>query len=101
MNKFIVTFTIIIVVGLLIGVTTYKVVDDHNKKVLLVQEKYIIEKAKDCINQKKCSNDTITLKELYEKNYLDKQVNKVTKEFYNENSYVEIKDSMYRFIILP
>lgn len=67
----------------------------------MVQRKYIIEKAKDCINQKKCSNDTITLKELYEKGFLERQVNRVTKEFYNEESYVELKDSNGRFVILP
>ena len=37
-------------------------------------------------------------KELYDLKYLDKQVNSVTKEYYNENSYVKYSNSEYVFI---
>lgn len=100
MNKFFITFTILIVFGSIIGLSTYKIITKHNAKVLLVEEKYIIETAKKCQNEKKCSSNTITLKELYDLGYLDKQVNAVTKEYYNENSYVNIKEDSSEFIII-
>lgn len=99
MNKVIMYASIIVSLGLIIGVTTFKVINNYNEKVLYSEAKYIIEQAKDCINLKKCSGDAITLKELYEHG-LEKQVNSVTKEYYNENSYVEIKDSKYNFVIV-
>lgn len=98
MNKWIIFATIIIIFGLIIGVTTYKVVDNHNDKLLLVKEKYIVETAKKCQIEKKCNNDTITLKELYDLKYLEKQINPVTKEYYSEESYVTLKNNEYVFI---
>lgn len=98
MNKWIISATIIIIFGLVIGVTSFKVVDNHNDKLLLVEEKYIIEAAKKCKIEKECNNDTITLKELYNLKYLEKQVNPVTKEYYSEDAYVTLKNNEYVFI---
>ena len=63
-----------------------------------VEEKYIIEAAKKCKIEKECNNDTITLKELYDLKYLEKQVNPVTKEYYSEDAYVTLKNNEYVFI---
>lgn len=98
MNKWIISATIIIIFGLVIGVTSFKVVSKHNEKLLLVEEKYIIETAKKCKIEKKCNNDTITLKELYDLNYLEKEVNPVTKEYYSMDAYVTLKNNEYVFI---
>lgn len=98
MNKWIISATIIIIFGLVIGVTSFKVVDNHNDKLLLVEEKYIIEKAKECKMEKKCNNDNITLKELYDLKYLEKQVNPVSKEYYNLDAYVTLRNNEYVFI---
>ena len=101
MNKFFITLTIIIVLLSVIGFSAYKIINKHNEKILLVEKKYIIERAKSCLNEKKCSGNTITLKELYDLNYLELQVNEVTKEYYNEESYVIKKeDNSYEFIIV-
>ena len=100
MNKICITVTIIIIITLLIGVTTYKVVDKHNDKLMEVEEKYIIETAKKCLNEKKCSGRKITLQTLYDLEFLDMQANPVTKEYYNPESYVEIKDANYTFIVV-
>ena len=111
-NKWCICITFILVVGLICGFTTYKVVRSHNEKLTLVETKYIIETARKCINEHKCKdknnvtlntvNDILisllTLKELYDLKYLDKQVNSVTKEYYNENSYVKYSNSEYVFI---
>ena len=98
MNKWIISATIIIILGLIIGVTSFKVVSNHNDKLLLVKEKYIIETAKKCKIEKKCNNDTITLKELYDLKYLEKEVNPVTKEYYSEDAYVTLNNNEYIFI---
>ena len=100
MNKICITVTIIIIITLVIGVTTYKVVDKHNDKLMEVVEKYIIETAKKCLNEKKCSGSKITLQTLYDLEFLDMQANPVTKEYYNPESYVEIKDANYTFIVV-
>lgn len=98
MNKWIISTTIIIIFGLIIGVTSFKVVNKHNDKLLLVEEKYIIEKAKECKMEKKCNNDNITLKQLYDLKYLEKQVNPVSKEYYSLDAYVTLKNNEYVFI---
>ncbi len=100
MNKWIISGTIVIISLLIVITTTYKVIKIHNSKILLVESKYIIEASKRCVNEKKCNEDIITLKTLYELNYLEKQVNEVTKEYYNENSYVKITNGNYEFIIV-
>ena len=100
MNKICITVTIIIIITLVIGVTTYKVVDKHNDKLMEVEEKYIIETAKKNLNEKKCSGSKITLQTLYDLEFLDMQANPVTKEYYNPESYVEIKDANYTFIVV-
>ena len=71
MNKICITVTIIIIITLVIGVTTYKVVDKHNDKLMEVEEKYIIETAKKCLNEKKCSGSKITLQTLYDLEFLE------------------------------
>lgn len=98
MNKIWVMITIVVIVGLITGVTIYKVLDKHNAKLLLVEEKYIIEQTKKCLNEGKCEGDKITLEKLYDLGYLEKEANPVTKEYYDSASYVEIKDTNYTFV---
>lgn len=100
-NKYSITASIIIISGLLIGVTSYKVIKKHNDKLILVKEKYIIERAEKCINEDKCKSDKVTLKELQALNYIKKEVNPVTKEYYNEESYVTYENNEYVFKNIP
>lgn len=100
MNKYVSIVVTVIVIFLISGVSIYKVIKNHNDKLLLVESNYIIMKAKDCYNKKECSSEEITLQELYEKNYLERQVNPVTKEYYNESSYVKINGAKSEFIVL-
>ena len=46
MNKIWITSTVIIIVVLIVGFTTYKVLDEHNEKLTEVEEKYLIETTK-------------------------------------------------------
>ena len=100
MNKICITITIIIILSLIIGVTTYKVLDEHNAKLTLVEEKYIIETAKKCLNEKKCSGSKVTLQTLYNLEYLEMQANPVTKKYYSPESYVEVNEANYTFIVV-
>lgn len=96
-NKIFITLTLFIIVVAVLGLTIYKVVDDHNEKLLHVKSEYIIGKAKNCLNEKKCTGTKVTLKTLYDLGYLDAQVNPVTKEYYSESSYVLKEDTDYNF----
>lgn len=101
MNKFFISGSIIIICGLLIGVTSFKVIRNHNEKLILVNEKYIIERAKKCINDNECKSDKVTLKELHDLEYINRQVNPVTKEYYNDSSYVTKENNEYVFKVIP
>ena len=99
-NKIVVISSIIIII-LIIGIpTTYKVIKNHNQNLYKVVEDKIIEKAKSCYYDQKCLNEKITLKELYDNKYLDKVSDPISKEYYNENSYVEIKNNNYKFVVV-
>ena len=99
MNKKIVLITIVLVL-LIIGIpTVYKVINKHYENVYKSIEGKIIYSAKKCVFDGKCSKDKITLKELYEFNYLEEVADPKTKEVYNNESYVEINNNTYKFII--
>lgn len=94
MNKISISL-IVLSILLISGYTAYKVVTIHNHNVLLVSEKRIIEAAKNCVNEDKCEGNKITLKNLYEEKYLEQEINPLTKEIYNDNSYVLIKEEKF------
>ena len=96
-NKITIIGSIIIIILIITIPTIYKVVSMHHDNLYKVEDK-IIEKAKNCYNDGICLNENITLKELYDHKYLEKMSDPVTKEYYNENSYVTIKDNKYKFI---
>ena len=97
-NKIIIMGSIIAII-LIIGIpTTYKVVKNHQSNLLRSVEAKIINAAKKCYFEEKCTNDKIYLKELYDLKYLDKMSNPITKEFYNEDSFIEVKDNTFSFI---
>ena len=99
-NKIIIISSIIVII-LIIGIpTTYKVIKNHNQNLYKVVEDKIIEKAKECYYAEKCLDEKITLKELYDNKYLDKVSDPITKEYYNDKSYVERKNNKYKFIIV-
>ncbi len=99
-NKIIVVSSIIVIILIIAIPTTYKVIKNHNQTLYKVVEDKIVEKAKACYYDKKCTNEKITLKELYQNKYLDKVSDPITKEYYNENSYVERKNNKYKFIVV-
>lgn len=90
-NKIVIYITIIACLLLIGCPTLYKVINQNHERLYEVNHKLIIEAAKKCFYDNKCENNKITLKELYEKDYLEKGIiDPVTKIVYNENSYVLI-----------
>ena len=91
----------LIAIVLIIGVpTVYKIIKEHQDVKYIVNEKQIIQAAENCYFKKDCSLNQITLKELYEKEYLkDKIIDPKTKEEYNELSYVIITKEASTFYL--
>lgn len=97
-NKTIVIGSIIIIL-LIIGIpTTYKVIKNHQNNLLKSTESKIVEAAKKCYFEEKCTEEKIYLKDLYTLEYLEKISNPITKEYYNEDSYVERKENIFKFV---
>lgn len=100
LNKLIIFVTVIITASLIIIPTVYKITKSHQEALMEVVTKEVIEAAISCKNNDTCKNDKITLKEMYDLNLLDTVVNPLTKEIYNENSYVEIKEDKNIFVVV-
>ena len=94
-KKFILSATII-AIGLIILIPTiYKIIKDYHNDSYLVVEKKALEAAKKCWNEKKCLKYNITLKELYDNDYLEILVNPISKKIYNENSSIKKSNDKY------
>jgi len=88
-----ITRVLIIICLILIAVfTIYKLNKKHEEKLYDVLYSEIKYKANKCFLDKKCES-TITLKELYEKEYLKTQYNPISKEELDSNIKIIIKDN--------
>lgn len=99
-NKHIIYLTIISIIIMIAIPTTYTVIKNHYKKLNVVVEKRITEAARECYKKDLCSKDKITLKELYETEFLkDKESDPKTKKYYKEESYVDVNNN-FKFVII-
>lgn len=96
-NKVMIIGTIIIVILMISLPTIYYVIKDYQSNLLRVVENKIISAAKECYYEDICQDEKITLDFLYQKNFLEKASNPITKEYYNINSYVLRKDKTFTF----
>ncbi len=91
MNKKAIILTVFVIMGMIILPTIYKVYKMHNDNLIRVVENEFIYQAKICYKANVCKNNVITLKELYDNGYIkDKLVNPLNKEYYGEESNVNI-----------
>lgn len=81
---------------LLLFVAAYKSLNDHQKKEYLVVYNKIKEAAKVCYLKEDCKGQ-ITLKDLYDKKYLERLVDPVTKEDMDESICLEYKNKEVKF----
>lgn len=96
-NKVIINITIVAIILIILIPTVYNIIKKHNNRLIKVTEKRIEEAAKDCYLKDICKDNKITLKVLYDNKYLEKESNPITKEYYNEDSYVLLKNNTYIF----
>ena len=96
-NKVIINITIVAIILIILIPTVYNIIKKHNDRLIKVTEKRIEEAAKDCYLKDICKDNKITLKVLYDNKYLEKESNPITKEYYNEESYVLVKNGTYTF----
>jgi len=84
-------FIPLIIIIILLGITLYKIIknrEDNLYKALYGKIEY---QAKKCFLNKDCQ-DTTTLEELYNLNYLETLYDPVTKEILDGNLIIEFKD---------
>ncbi len=74
---------IIIVICTIVQINSDKQEEIYNKTIKTITQASI-----ECVKEKKCKNKKITLKELYNNKYLEKQINPKTKKEFNKNSYI-------------
>ena len=96
-NKVIINITIVAIILIILIPTVYNIIKKHNDRLIMVTEKRIEEAAKNCYLKDICKDNKITLKVLYDNKYLEKESNPITKEYYNEESYVLVKNNTYIF----
>lgn len=98
-NKITIIGSIIVILLIITIPTVYKVIKYHNDNLYQVVEGKVLEAAKKCYYEEKCVNEKILLKELYDLNYLESVSDPITKEYYNEESYVLRENTSFTFII--
>ncbi len=91
---------IFLTILIVIGGTSYKVIKTNHHNLIMVSEKRIIEAAKRCLNDDVCKENKITLATLYANNYLEEEINPLTKEIYNKESYILKEENNYQFIVV-
>ncbi len=91
-NNKVITLTVVVIIGMIIVPTIYKIYTEHNNDLINVVEKEFTYYAKKCFNEDKCQNKTIYLKDLYNNNYLEEKLtNPVNKKYYSEESYINLE----------
>lgn len=88
---FVVSFLIIIFL-----ISAYKNLKNHHDKEYLVIYSEIKEKAKDCFQKKECEGN-ITLKDLYDKEYLDALYDPISKEKLDDNMCIKFENNKVEF----
>lgn len=92
----IIIYSLVGFVSLLLIIAAYKNLNNHHEKEYLVVHNKIKEAAKKCYLDEKCEGK-ITLKDLYDKKYLEPLVDPVTKENMNEKICIEYNKQEVKF----
>ena len=88
------TFNILLVIAILLILiipSSYAVYTTHNERLYEVLDKKIVEKAISCYDKKECITKIITLQELYDKGYLEEQIDPISKEILDHNTTIDIE----------
>ena len=90
-NKTIIFTSILIALVIITINTSIVVTKKHDERLIYSMKSRIEYYAKRCFLEEKCAG-TMTLNTLYENDYLEEQVNPVTKEVLDSNIIIEFKD---------
>ena len=94
------TFNVILVITILLVLaipSSYAVYTTHNNRLYEVLNNKIIEKAISCYNKKECITKIITLQELYDKGYLEEQIDPISKEILDPNTTIDIEKRIVNY----
>ena len=86
----------IILIITLATVLKIKETDTQNKYQFIIDN--FIFYSKKCIQEQKCNNNIVTIKELYDLGYIEKQINPKTNKYFNDKSYIKILN--YDFVLV-
>ena len=89
---------VIIILCFIIFPTIYKVYQTHHTNLYRVMDQKILEAAHLCYNKQDCINPIITLKDLYEQNYLNEIIDPVNKEVINSKTSININTDEISYI---
>ncbi len=95
-KKFSIYYILLVVFIILIIFAVINNVKYHHEKEYQVLFSKILESAKECYLKEEC-NGNITLKDLYDKNYLETQVDPSTKENMDETLCIKWQDGAAKF----
>ena len=86
---------IIVIVLLIIIPATIYILKMHYDSMYLVIEKKVVEAAEKCYNDTNCENKKVTLKELIDKEYINKIYDPISKELINLDSFVDLEKNEF------
>lgn len=89
----VIIITIVSTLCIILALSANKSLEKHYEKETLVLNNRIKEAAKKCYLKKECTGN-ITLKDLYDKDYLSKQVDPKTKEYLNEELCLKYENNI-------
>lgn len=91
-NKKAIILTIVVILGMIIVPTIYKIYTEYNNNLILVVEKEFTYYAKKCFNEDVCKEKIVYLKDLYDNNYLKENLNNpINKKYYSSESFINLE----------
>ncbi len=99
-NKITIIGTVIVIILIILIPTIYGVHKNYQDNLYKVVEEKIIAAAKQCYLDNVCVDIEVNLAFLYEHHYLERQSDPVTKEYYNNLSYVRRDGNKYSFYVV-
>ncbi|MCI8670886.1 MAG: hypothetical protein HFI36_02470 [Bacilli bacterium] len=98
-NSKVIISTFIIILGMIIVPTVYKIYKNHEENLIKVVEKEFLYYAKNCYNESVCKEPIVELKDLYENDYLkEKLTNPINKKYYSEKSSINLDTNEIKLI---
>lgn len=97
-SKIILILFIIVIIFVVLFASYRRIYKEHEAKLIKVTTNKVVEAGKKCYLDNKCKGNSVTIKELKELGYLEKDIiNPLTKELLNEDLVVTYKNKECSF----